>query len=148
MGLTLLDSTILANSEDLYSLTNQRINYQLLDERKLKLRNAQNVDDVLKSIIFGLLEFTVNLRLKCRDIYSWMEEYRESIINLDEFEIKNPPFWLKGQEKKASSFVRQPSAPFKSEQVYQIKPPVPIPVQGIENRQTILPDARKSIGKA
>lgn len=76
MGLTLLDSTILTDSEDLYSLTNQRIDYQKLDERKLKLRNAQNVDEVLKSIIFGLLDFNVNNRLKCRDVYNWMEEYR------------------------------------------------------------------------
>lgn len=76
MGLTLLDSTILTDSEDLYSLTNQRIDYQKLDERKLKLRNAQNADEVLKSIIFGLLDFNVNNRLKCKDIYGWMDEYR------------------------------------------------------------------------
>ena len=76
MGLTLLDSTILTDSEDIYSLTNQRIDYQKLDERKLKLRNAQNVDEVLKSIIFGLLDFNVNNRLKCKDVYNWMEEYR------------------------------------------------------------------------
>ena len=76
MGLTLLDSAILADSEDLYSLTNQRIDYQKLDERKLKLRNAQNADEVLKSIIFGLLDFNVSNRLKCKDIYSWMDEYR------------------------------------------------------------------------
>lgn len=76
MGLTLLDSTILTDSEDLYSLTNQRIDYQKLDERKLKLRNAQNVDETLKSIIFGLLDFNVNNRLKCKEIFRWMEEFR------------------------------------------------------------------------
>ena len=82
IGLTLLDSTLLTNSTDLYSLANFRINYQKLDERRTALAGAGNVDEVLRQVILGLTALDPAARLVCVDIFNWMDEYRESIVNM------------------------------------------------------------------
>lgn len=127
IGLTLLDSTLLTNSLDLYSLANFRINYQRLDERRIALATAGNVDEVLRQVILGLTALDPASRLVCVDIFNWMDQYRESIVNMQPFAIRELPYWIKANNlEKRNMQVARPSnqqAPFYVEPFKIIPPP-------------------------
>lgn len=82
VGLTLLDAACLTNSKDLYNLTTFKLDYYKLEERKQKLRSLPSYDDVIKQLIIDLAHPEHNMRLKCRDVFKWMEQYRSKINDM------------------------------------------------------------------
>lgn len=76
MGLTLLDSALLTNSQDIYNLSTNRMDYQKLDSQRDRLRALPQLDDLLKEIIIGLTNTDHVERLKCCEIFASLEPYK------------------------------------------------------------------------
>ena len=87
IGLTLIDAVTLSNSEDLYNLSNFRIDYDKLDERKTKLRNTNGLDKILKEIILGLTAVNPEERLNSDEVFKWLWVFKEEILNFEQFDI-------------------------------------------------------------
>lgn len=60
IGLTLLDSVNLTNSEDLYNVGNYRMDYVKLEERRANIRVNNQLEDLLKLVIIGLTAANVS----------------------------------------------------------------------------------------
>ena len=60
IGLTLLDSVNLTNSEDLYNVGNYRMDYVKLGERRANIRVNNQLEDLLKLVIIGLTAANVS----------------------------------------------------------------------------------------
>jgi hypothetical protein len=49
-------------------------------------------------------------RLVCTEIFNWMDQYRQSIVNMEAFEIRELPYWIKAQNlEKRNLQVSRPS---------------------------------------
>lgn len=97
IGLTLIDCVLLTDSSDLYNLTNFRINYQKLDERRSAIRSSGNIDDLLRQTILGLTALDSSQRLVSWKVFEWMDQYRENIVNMVEFQPTQLPPWASHQ---------------------------------------------------
>jgi serine/threonine protein kinase len=113
IGLTLLDSALLTDSTDLYSLSAFRIDYQKLEQRRGALGVATNLDEVLRQAVLGLTEVDPKARLNCSVVFEWMDKYRESIVNMEGFEIRELPSWIKPQlgERRSVQMLKPPTQP-------------------------------------
>lgn len=89
IGLTLLDSAVLTDSQDIYtpaeSGSNYRFSYEKLHERIQHLHELSHLDDVLKQIIVGLCTAEPSQRLNCSEVFKWLEKYKEKILNIEPF---------------------------------------------------------------
>jgi serine/threonine protein kinase len=111
VGLTLLDSAALTDSTDLYTVSSFRIDYQKLEERRVALRAVGTLDEALRQIVLGLTEVDPKERLACRQVYEWMEQYREKIVNMESFEIRELPPWTKPSERKTLQVLKPHTQP-------------------------------------
>lgn len=95
IGLTLLDAVCLSSSSNFYNLSTHRIDYPQLENNKRQLRGRGDIEEALKQIIVGLAHPEPEQRLKCKEVFKWMEQYRQQIKNLQAFTITSPPEWLR-----------------------------------------------------
>ena len=66
-----------------------------MDERRNAIKRCSNIDDILKQVIIGLTTVDPLERLTSTDIFNWMNQYRESIVNMEQFDVKQLPNWIK-----------------------------------------------------
>lgn len=89
VGLTCLDAAILSSSSSLYQ-KDHKFNYEELARQLNELKEV-GYSQILTILIFSLCEVNEDNRSTCSELYDWLLIYKNSIMNLEQFEVDRIP---------------------------------------------------------